>query len=179
MERILRLKHITDYEKVSYYSVVVDQDDLTIDDASSLFEQFIIQNEGTNKEKLNHILAWLKEIGNKHGAKTQFFRSEQKDGEAVGLPPTKYSLKPTYTEDGAVVPNNLRLYCHRLNEHVVILFSGGTKTQLKAQECPNIKTHFLQANELTNVIDGCMNDEIQWNEDYTDIEYPEDLTIPY
>lgn len=178
MNGILRLKHIQDYRKVSYYSICIDNEDIPVEDVKSLFELFIKEQEKTNKEKLNHILAWLQEIGDKYGASVQYFRNEQNQGEAMGLPPNQVAKEPVYTEDGEITPNNLRLYCHRLNDSVVILLSGALKTANTPQECPNVKPHFELANKLTVSIDNAFKEkEIIWIDDNTDIDYPGDLIL--
>lgn len=179
MEGVVRLKHIGSYKKVNYYSVCLDNDELPVDSIKSLFELFIEENQNQNKDKLNHILVWLSEIGNKYGANERFFRPEESYGEAKGLPP-KNKFQPVYTEDGESLPNNLRLYCHVLNESVVILFSGGIKTQDQAQQCPNVKNHFLLANKLTRIIDNAIKErDIIWVKENQDIDYSEDLIIYY
>lgn len=178
MHNTIRIKHITDYQKVCYYSVCVDQDEKDVDDAESLFELFLRIHEETDKAKCNHILAWLMEIGIKYGAVEHFFRPEQNNGQALGLPPKQYSKSPSYVEDGKPSPNNLRLYCHRLNPHVVILFSGGLKSASKSQDCPIVRSHFEMANRLTNLIDEAIRaGDINWINEYTDIAYSEDLTL--
>jgi hypothetical protein len=68
MSGIIRIKHIIDYKKVCYYSVIINQDDEPIEKAGSLFENFVKKQTVVNPEKLIHILSWLAEIGNKHGA---------------------------------------------------------------------------------------------------------------
>jgi len=180
MNGTVRLKHIVDYKKVCYYSIVLDQDEEPIETADSLFEHFVRTQTVDNSEKLNHILSWLAEIGNKYGAQDKYFRDEQKNGEAKGLPPYGMDRPPVYTEDDETEPNNLRLYCHRLNPNVVILFNGGIKTEAKAQECPNVKTHFILANQLTNIIDQAFQErEIKWINSDTDIDYEEDMILYY
>ncbi|WP_108805513.1 hypothetical protein [Aquimarina sp. Aq107] len=179
MNGIIRLKHINDYAKVSYYSICLDYDDEPIESIDSLFESFI-KEQSNNKEKLNHILSWLAEIGNKYGATTRYFRPEQLQGEALGLPPRQFTKEPVYTEDGAPLPNNLRLYCHMLNENVVILFSGGIKTAKTPQECNNVKHHFKLANKLTNIIDQAIKEkDIIWVDENSDIDYSDDLILYY
>lgn len=180
MNGIIRLKHINDYEKVSYYSVCLDYDDEQVQNVDSLFESFIKEQQINNQEKLNHILSWLAEIGNKYGAQTRYFRPEQQQGEAMGLPPKQYSKEPVYTEDDEPFPNNLRLYCHLLNENVVILFSGAIKTAETPQQCPNVKSHFQLANRLTNIIDKAIKEkDILWINENQDINYSDDLILYY
>ncbi|WP_282160923.1 hypothetical protein [Ulvibacterium marinum] len=180
MNGIVRLKHIEDYAKVCYYSVCLNQEDRSVDDVDSLYESFIKEQEVLNLDKLNHITAWLGEIGDKYGATTRYFRHEQHQGEAMGLPPNQIGKEPVYTEDGETVPNNLRLYCHRLNENVVILFSGAIKTAKTPQECPNVKKHFELANKLTNIIDSAIRErDIVWIDGSKDIDYSDDLILYY
>ena len=178
MNGIVRIKHIQDYKKVCYYSVCIDNEEEDVNDIYSLFDIFIKNHEKKNKKKLNHILAWLKEIGNKYGALPDLFRPEQKYGEAVGLPPNQTYKSPVYTEDGKKSPNNLRLYCHRLNNYVVFLFCGDLKTADTPQNCPNVKNHFELANKLTQVIDKAFKErEIIWINEDTDIDFTDDLII--
>jgi len=96
------------------------------------------------------------------------------------LPPVGKDRKPHYIENGKSKNNNLRLYCLRANENVVFLYSGGLKTTQKAQDCPNVKKHFILANQLTKAIDTAIKDsDIVWNEDYTLIECNEDFKLYY
>ena len=165
------LKPIAQYKKVCYYSVCVN-------DETSLFEGFINTHTIKNKNKLNHIVKWLQLIGDKYGAQDQYFRPEGETADTTALPPAGISRKPQFTENGKKKANNLRLYCLRANPNVVILFSGDIKTTRKAQDCPNVKTHFRFANQLTKALDNAFREnDILWNEDCTDIDYKEDLKI--
>jgi hypothetical protein len=180
MNGIVRLKHIKDYQKVCYYSVVLDQDDKPIETAQSLFEEFVNTQTKENLEKLNHILLWLSEIGDNYGALEHLFRPEQYQGEAVGLPPEGKNRKPVFTANEETTPNNLRLYCHRLNPNVVILFCGALKTANTPQECNNVKRHFILANQLTTIIDQAFQEkEIIWINEDTDINCDDNLVLYY
>lgn len=166
------IKPIAQYRKVCYYSVCIDGDEV------SLFEYFISKHQVNNKTKLDHILNWLKVIGINYGAQTHHFRPEGEIADASALPPKGMDRKPQYTEYGKKKANNLRLYCLRANESIVFLFNGDIKTEKKAQKCPNVKTHFKLANQLTKAIDKAFAEsDIVWNEDCTQIEYNEDLKI--
>lgn len=73
---------------------------------------------------------------------------------------------------------NLRLYCLRANDHVVIFFNGGMKIKQKAQDCPNVGPYFRQANQLARKIDQLFQQkEINWELDFTDIVFDENLKI--
>lgn len=164
------------FDKVNYYSVSINEDD-------SLFRQFVVQHTIDNKEKLNHIMAWIKVIGSKTGAHEQYFRNEAETADTRGLPPVGINRDPVYAEtddegNQQNTNNNLRLYCMRLNEHVVFLFNGGLKTAETAQQCANVRPHFRLANQLTKLIDkGILDKDIKWNEDCTDISIEEDFCL--
>ena len=156
------------FKKVSYYSVSINEED-------SLFREFVAKHTHTNREKLNHIMAWIKVIGEKFGAKENYFRNESETADTRALPPKGKDREPVYveTDDTGIeqnVPNNLRLYCMRISENVVFLFSGDIKTTDKAQDCENVRPHFRIANHLTSLIDKALIDkEIKWNKNCTDI----------
>lgn len=172
MNTFAHIKPIAQYAKVSYYSVCIDDND------SSLFEEFIKKQTIENQNKLDHILSWLKEIGNNYGAQTYYFRPEGETADTSALPPKGIDRKPQYTEHGKKKANTLRLYCLRANESVVFLFNGDIKTDNIAQNCPNVKPHFKLANILTKAIDEAFRDgDIAWNENCTEISYNEDFKI--
>lgn len=178
MNTFARLKHIQDYEKVSYYSVCLSDDPDSLDDEDSLYESFLKIEGAKNRKKVIHITNWLSEIGDRYGAQKHLFRDEQQQGEASGLPPKGTHRTPTYAEDGKNVPNNLRLYCYVLNPHVVILFSGAIKTANYAQDCTNVKDHFKIANQLTKAIDTAIKEkDIRWIDDYSDIDFEDNLLM--
>jgi len=175
-----KLKHISSYRKVEYYSVCLEED---WDDDLSLFELFIRKHERDNFSKLEHIMHWIVEIGDNIGAKRFYFRSEAETADASALPPKGKDREPTYiefneeTESDENVPNDLRLYCFRASETVVFLFNGDIKTAEKPQDCDNVKPHFRLANRITAVLEIEFNDTIVWNVDQTDIEFEEDLEL--
>lgn len=147
------IKPIAQYDKVVYYSVCIDGEE------NSLFEEFIKKHTSKNNDKLDHILNWLRQIGNNYGAKTDYFRPEGETADTSALPPQGINRKPQYTEYGKKKSNSLRLYCLRANESVVFLFNGDVKTKNKAQDCPNVKPHFKLANRLTKAIDNAFHEK--------------------
>ena len=174
MNTFARILPIAKYNKVSYYSICID------DSENSLFTEFVIRHSKVNKEKLNHILDWLKEIGTKYGAQQHLFRPEAETADASALPPTGIQRKPSYTENGKIKANNLRLYCLRANQHVVFLFDGDIKTTKHAQDCPNVRDYFKKANQLTKAIDKAfISKQIAWNDDYTEIDCGEDFKLQF
>lgn len=174
MNKFAQIKPLFKYKTVAYYSVSLN------DNEKTLYQKFLEKHTVENKDKLYHIQKWLKLIGEKYGAQNRFFRNEAKNADASALPPIGTDRKPYYIEYGKKKANNLRLYCLKANSNVVFLFNGDIKTKQKAQDCPNVKNHFILANNLTKAIDNafCENDII-WNEDYTLISYSEDFMLYY
>lgn len=175
---MISLTLVQQFNKVTYYSVQFDGE------STSIFENFVSRHTSTNKEKLNHILAWIKVIGDNYGAQEYFFRNEAKIADTRALPPKGKNRKPDYVEYDEVTgeestrPNDLRLYCFRANESVVFLFDGDIKTAATPQECSNVKPHFDAANRLTKALDQAFaNGVITWNEDCTNIHYTNPIDI--
>lgn len=53
MNNFAHIKPLFKYNKVAYYSVVLN------DDKETLYEEFVKRHEPDNKNKLYHILKWL------------------------------------------------------------------------------------------------------------------------
>lgn len=176
------IKHINSYKKVEVYSICLEKHKEEGDEVS-LFELFIKKHTQENRTKLNHIMDWLKRIGNDIGAKKFYFRNEAETADTHGLPPKGIKEKPYYleyndeTDQYEKKPNDLRLYCLRLNDHVIFLFNGDIKTEDKAQDCGNVRPHFKLANKLTKAIDKSIGKGIRWNEDCTDIVIDEEFEL--
>lgn len=172
MNKFVRIKHIQSYKKVHYYSVCIN------DEKVSLFDKFIQKHRIANFEKFYHIFRWIEIIGNKYGAQEQNFRPEAEISDTSALPPKGKYRKPTYIENEILEANPLRLYCFRVSEKIVFLYNGEIKTALKAQDCPQVRPHFKLANVITKALEEAFrNKEIYWKEDYTDIEFDEELEI--
>ena len=172
MNTFAKIKCVAEYKKVTYYSVSLNNNEDT------LFENFIEIHSDTNRKKLNHILSWIRIVGNKYGAQTHYFRPEAEISDTSAFPPKGKDRKPVYIENGKKKANNLRLYCFRANENVVFLFNGDIKTTKKAQNCPNVGPHFKLANQLTRAIENAFKEgNIKWTAYYDDILYDEELMI--
>lgn len=162
------LKHFT-FKKVKYYSI-------RINNASTVeFIDFLtrMENDKDHENDLNNLFEWLEIIGNTQGAKSEFFRPEGYVSDATALPPPLKIM-----EAYEIIVEDIRLYCLRLNESVVILFNGGIKTKQKSQDCPNVSKYFKQANIFSKKINALFgSNDISWNSNYTDIVFNEDLII--
>lgn len=144
---IKRLGHLS-FDKVYYYTVQVEGA------TYSEFQDFLHRMRAMSDygEQLGMILQFIKEIGEKYGARSGHFRHERK---ADALPPSYY-IQP-----GKPNKYGLRLYCIRLSDEVVILLNGDLKTDNDPEKCPNCRKHFRFANALASKIDeAIINREI-------------------
>lgn len=85
------------------------------DQEKTLFDEFIDENSDSFKEELVQIIATIKSMSRKTGAKAHFFK--QREGKPGDLVCALY-------DDGK---KNLRLYCIRYGTQLVVLGSGGHK----------------------------------------------------
>ncbi|MDD4759573.1 MAG: hypothetical protein PHU66_02010 [Bacteroidaceae bacterium] len=95
--------------KASIYSVIIDEDDM------SLFEVFIDENFDSHTSEINNITQRLKTIGAKTGAREHFFKLNE------GIPGD--GVCALYDDPD----KKLRLYCIRYGTMIVVLGGGGPK----------------------------------------------------
>ena len=129
--------------KVRYYTIQI------VGEEHNVFEQFILrhQQEPSLTEEFNDLLAWITiRMGEQRGALERFFRHERM---AKALPPPPRYLEINYE-------HQLRLYCMRIIDRIVILFDGAVKTAATAQECPIVGPHFRMANQYADAIDQAL-----------------------
>jgi len=154
------------FRRVMYYSIQLE------DSESSLFLEFINNHTADEyAEPLSLIRSWIRKIGDEIGAHERYFRFEGfRGGDARAFPPPSRYLD---------IECDLRLYCMRINQNIVILFGGAKKTAQTAQDCDSVRPHFLLANKLTRIIDQALRDgDIQIDEDAGTLIFPKDLTLP-
>jgi hypothetical protein len=96
-------------KKATIYSLILDDEEMT------LFDKFVKENDEQFPEEIDSIFETIKKNGNRHGNGRNFFKeNEGKLGDLI------CALYDT--------PNsNLRLYCIRLGNAVIILGGGGHK----------------------------------------------------
>jgi len=140
---IIEEVEVEEFEYVKFYSTKID------DDVINEFEKFNERCLKSENEKLKDeffdIVAIIEEIGDNY-AKIQYFREENT---AFALPPPyKAIIKSVSIE----ADTKLRLYCVLVSEEIVILCNGGWKTENRAQDCPNVSTHFRFAEKLARYI---------------------------
>ena len=134
-------------KKVRFYTI-----DFEERDSAEFFDFLNRMNDDIEKKKdLETILASIKAIGNKLGAKKKLFKHERK-GEAL---PTFYEEKDNFSGDYGV-----RLYCIVLSEQIVILLNGDKKTQKDPEKCPNVRKYFRELQSIAKAINEDFKDKV-------------------
>lgn len=143
--------------KCSFYTVKI------LDESSSETEKFFdkfIQDKRLKPyvEEMANLLDIV--IGEKHGAREEFFRPER---QAQALPPGR-QIKKRIKQISIYPDSPLRLYCLKLSDACVVLFNGGEKTSQSAQEGKTSMV-FHEANRYAEKIVGALNSIIKLTED--------------
>ena len=101
-----------EYPDVSFYTVRFDEDPL------SEYEKFLttFSSVEERKEDLYIIVAWMDRIA-KNGALERYFRNESKMKDGVGAVPIETA--------------ELRLYCLRITDKILIIGNGGYKPKIQ------------------------------------------------
>lgn len=110
---------VEQYPKLNLYSIRLDGNQYTE------IENFVLKFSENQeyKDDLDAILSWLDNIVKK-GALERYFRPESKYGSGVKAIP--------------IYVNNLRLYCIRISDNILIVGNGGIKDADKWQESPTL-----------------------------------------
>lgn len=132
---------------VAYYTVRWDE---SIESETNVFNVFIrrFATSAEFRRYYDQIAALLMDMGERKGARWYYF--SRHENEALALPPKK-----RYAVDGIEIDffkNPLRLYCLRINDHLVILFNGGLKSARTAQQSADLSRKFREAQEFARRI---------------------------
>ncbi len=106
---------IEEHESVNFYSIHIDTEELS--ELERFFDKF--PPGSSYDEDIDTIIAWLDRIGER-GALERYFRYEGKFGDKVSAIPIETS--------------NLRLYCIRLNDRILVFGNGDVKDCATWQE---------------------------------------------
>ncbi|MDE6279448.1 MAG: hypothetical protein K2M05_05695 [Paramuribaculum sp.] len=113
---------IEEHDNVNFYSVHLDEEELS--ELERFFEKF---PEGCDyDEDIDIIIAWLDRIG-EVGALERYFRYEGRFGDGVSAIPIETS--------------NLRLYCIRLSDKILIFGNGGVKNTAAWQDSETLSEY--------------------------------------
>ena len=146
MKNYITLQLFKSFPKVNFYTFRFEDDEQT--ETDKFFSKF--ENNVSVADDLNNLAGWLALIGQKYGAKINFFRHE---ASAQALPP------PMSKMIQEVMVNDLRLYCVCVSEQIVILGNGGLKTAQKVQDSPDVLPHFRFANAMSKQISDLIKAE--------------------
>lgn len=133
------------FQLVTYYTVRWDEAEES--ETDKFFRRFLAA-DAPHKESFNEILALLEDMGQRKSAKTIYF-SRLVD-EASELPP-KQNIKVNGIEIN-YRGNSLRLFCTRINDHIVVLFNGGEKSSQATQDSPDLAAKFRDAKDFARKI---------------------------
>jgi hypothetical protein len=131
-------------------------------DNKTLFEQFLEENDTNFSLEVENIVTTLKLMGQKFGAKDQFFRPKKEGKLGDGV------------EALFDYPNaNLRLYAIKYADGLLILGGGGQKSKnIKAfQEDPKLTMeNYLLRKIAATLYKAILEKDLRWNKNGDDFE---------
>ncbi|MBK9284043.1 MAG: hypothetical protein IPM51_06945 [Sphingobacteriaceae bacterium] len=140
-----------EYEFVNYYTIRLEIDDVKeeLNETEKFIQNFDDPNH-THFGEFDAILRVIDGMGNyTKGAELRLFRFEEA---AHALPP-KVKDADAVLDIEIILHSELRLYCIRLTNEVVVLLNGGVKITDSALDCPNVKQHFRFAQAVAKNLD--------------------------
>jgi hypothetical protein len=157
--------------KVTYYTVKLTLNNVEEKDTEFSKFNLSVGNNSSVQSNYNDLRAWMTErIGRAKGAVESYFRKEK---HAMALPP-RYSDVLV-----GMKKSNIRLYCYRVNKSIVVLFNGAIKIENKAQDCPNVSSHFHSANSIAKAIIQCLSSgTLKISSDEKKLLFETDFKIP-
>lgn len=128
---------IEEHDAVNFYSIHLSEEELS--ELERFFEKF---PEGFPfDEDVDTIIAWLDKIG-ETGALERYFRYEGKYGDGVSAIPIETS--------------NLRLYCIRLSDRILIFGNGGVKNCAAWQDSDTLAEYVEMLVDTSRFITSCL-----------------------
>ena len=122
MTQKYNIELIEEHDAVNFYSLHIEGEELS--ELERFFEKF---PEGCGyDDDIDTIIAWIDKIGEK-GALERYFRYEGRYGDGVSAIPIETS--------------NLRLYCIRLSDKILVFGNGGVKDVAKWEECETLSEY--------------------------------------
>jgi hypothetical protein len=139
------------YDYVTYYTVrLLEEDDepAELSETDKFYERFDDPGNA-NFNEFDTISRIIDAIGCwERGAEDFLFRFE----DAANALPSKRGHAKKFLGIEVIEDSELRLYCIRLTNQIVILLNGGMKTQDQALACPNVREHFRFAQAVSKSI---------------------------
>ena len=113
---------IEEHDAVNFYSVHLSEEELS--ELERFFDKF--PEDCEYDEDIDTIIAWLDKIG-ENGALERYFRNEGRYGDGVSAIPIETS--------------NLRLYCIRLSDKILVFGNGGIKDCARWQQSETLSDY--------------------------------------
>lgn len=132
MNEIVIIEEFKRYKHVTFYTIRYDDSELSETDK---FIKRFLEEETVYKDDLDDIVNWINEIGIR-GLKYINLRAEN---DAYALPP--------YTES-----SNLRLFCIKITNSIILLGNGGIKSSQTVQESDDLSMKFHDINRFSKSI---------------------------
>lgn len=132
MNEIVIIEEFKRYKHVTFYTIRYDDSELSETDK---FIKRFLEEETVYKDDLDDIVNWINEIGIR-GLKYINLRAEN---DAYALPP--------YTES-----SNLRLFCIKITNSIILLGNGGIKSSQTVQESNDLSMKFHDINRFSKSI---------------------------
>jgi len=130
-----------------------------LEDGTDLFNQFLNENQENYESDLKNILQRIRSMATKTGAQEHFFKmKEGKPGDQV------CALYDTPEK-------NLRLYCIRMGNTVIILSGGGPKTTRTLQQDPKLKKeNYLLRDVSDAILQKMTSGELRFSDDEMELK---------
>ena len=133
----------------TFYSVRwIAADDDSYLETDKFFDRYAVPGHQLEEEAMQLFQLITQSIGNKYGATDDFF--DRGENQAQALPPKPKQWVEEIKTLGLNFP--LRLFCYRVTEQIVILFAGGIKDAVSAQESKNLSMKFYEAQTFVKKI---------------------------
>lgn len=120
------------YQNATIYTI--HEEGARFSETDNFFKRF--KDDPKRITDIQIIKGWVTRIGEK-GALERYFKPEGK-ALAIPVPPPK---------------SDLRLYCYRVNDNILILGNGGLKTSKKVKNSPDVIPHFQLMNSVSFVFE--------------------------
>ncbi len=145
--------HALSGNEASIYTIYLESEKQT------LFDRFISENRPEYEQELSNMIARLKSIGTKVGAREQYFKlHEGKPGDMVCA---------LYDEPDKF----LRLYCIRYGKSLIVLGGGGPKKVDAWQEDPKLTKEVTWMIDVSNnIYQRMLEGELNWSADGLELE---------
>jgi hypothetical protein len=156
MNNFAILEVFTEYDFVTYYTVRLVVNDIEADlNETDKFYEKCNDPAHSHHGEFCVIVDVIDAMGSSVlGAQASLFRFE----EAANALPPPVKEADKLLDIQVPTDSELRLYCMRITDEVVILINGEVKTENNALSCPNVKSYFRFAQSVAKAVDKLINE---------------------